>query len=107
MDIFAAFFFSPEGSLPLAVAFIGIAINGTTSAMRQHLEHIHHAVWLKMKNPTGAGTLERFVQKGSEIEKDVLDRLIAEFVATDERPVSLVEGSSRSSLFFSFHLTFL
>ena len=41
-------------------------------------------------------SLDRFViQKGPEIDKEVLDRLIREFVATDERPAALVEVVKR------------
>ena len=46
-------------------------------------------------------SLDRFViQKGPEIDKEVLDRLIREFVATDERPAALVEVVKR--FFFVF-----
>ena len=41
------------------------------------------------KKPPSGTTLERFmVQKGPVLDKEVLDRLIAEFVATDEQPIA-------------------
>ena len=66
--IFLRRFFFLRVKTTTSVAFIGIATNKTTSAMRQRLEHIRHAVWQKLNNPNGAGTLERFVQKGSKVE---------------------------------------
>ena len=48
------------------------------------------------KNPSGT-TLERFmVQKGPVLDKEVLDRLIAEFVATDEQPIAKKKGGANN-----------